>query len=30
VLNDKELWRADRLSGKTIGDRKQPYFGYRK
>lgn len=30
VLKEKEVWQADRLSGKTIGDPKQPYFGYRK
>ncbi len=27
---DKEVWQADRLSGKTIGDPKQPYFNFRK
>jgi hypothetical protein len=27
---DKEVWQAEKLNTKIIGDSKQPYFGYRK
>ncbi len=29
VLKDKDVWRANRLPGKTISDPRQPYFNFR-
>jgi hypothetical protein len=30
VLKDKAVWEVERLSGKTLSDRKQPYFNFSK
>ena len=30
AFKDKAVWQAEKLDGKTIADRKQPYYGYRK
>jgi len=30
VFKDKAVWQVEKLDGKTIADRKQPYYGYRK